>query len=88
MSIFKTILKWHWIEGLASLLIGGMGQVLLGESKKGLTIILTIYLAIPFALYSTLAISGFLFLPILGICSALLLGIWLYSIWNALTYRD
>lgn len=81
------MLKWHWIEGLASFLIAGLGQVFLGESKKGLIIILTVYLATPFALLSALAISGYLFLPILGICSVLIMGVWLYSIWNALTYR-
>lgn len=88
MSIFKTIIKWHWIEGLSSLLIAGLGQIFLGESKKGIIIILTIYLAVPFALYSALAISGYLFLPVLGICSILAIFLWLYSIMNALTYRD
>lgn len=78
--------KWHYIEGIASFFIVGLGQILHGESSKGLKMILAVYLAVPFAVFSSLAINGYLFLLVLAICSMLAISIWINSIWTALTF--
>jgi len=79
--------KWHYFSGLASLLIVGLGQIIEGESKKGLQMILLVYLAVPLAIFSSLTINGYLFLIVLGISSTFAISAWFYSIWEALTYQ-
>ncbi|MDI6731330.1 MAG: hypothetical protein QME05_01950 [Candidatus Margulisbacteria bacterium] len=79
--------KWHYFYGMASLLIVGLGQIIEGESKKGLQIILLVYLAVPLAVFSSLTISGYLFLMVLGISSLFAISVWGYSVWEALTYK-
>ena len=79
--------KWHYIEALSSLLIAGTGQIIHGESIKGLKIILCVYVAIPLAVFGALVINGYLFLLVLGMASLLGILVWGYSIWEALTYQ-
>ena len=75
------------LEALASFFIVGLGQIIKGESKKGLLLILVFYLALPALIYFSLLISAYLFLLVLGV--ALISGIilWVYNVWDALTHE-
>jgi len=79
--------KKYWIEALASFLVVGLGQILKGEGKKGLKLMLIFYFALPAAIYLSLLINAYLFLIILGF--ALISGIilWGYNIWDALKHE-
>lgn len=82
------MIQWHYLSGLASLLVVGLGQIIQGESKKGLQLILIFYLAIPAAGYASLIINGYLFLLVIGAGSLLGMALWIYSVWEALTYKE
>ena len=75
------------LEALASFFIVGLGQIIKGESKKGLLLILVFYLGLPALIYFSLLISAYLFLLVLGV--ALISGIilWVYNVWDALTHE-
>ncbi len=69
--------------GLFSALIVGAGQILKGETQKGLKFMLTFYFGLPLLLYLTLSFSGGLFLIVFGIAVIFLLLFWAYNIWDA-----
>lgn len=73
----------HWTEALASFLVVGLGQILKGEGKKGLKLILIFYFVLPALVYLSLLINAYLFLIILGL--ALIFGIilWGYNVYDA-----
>jgi len=77
----------HWVEALFSFFIIGSGQVLKGDGEKGLKLILITYFVIPIAIYLSLAINGLLFLTVMGIAIIFLILLWIYNIWDALTYE-
>jgi len=66
-----------------SAFLAGSGQILKGETEKGLKIMLTFYFGIPTLLYITLAFSGEIFLMALGISIIFIILFWAYNIWDA-----
>jgi len=74
----------HWLEAIFSVFIVGLGQIIKGEGKKGLILILLFYFTLPAAVYLSLLINPYLFLINLGL--ALIFGIvlWIYNVWDAL----
>jgi hypothetical protein len=79
----STMKKRHRMEALASVFVVGLGQILKGEGKKGLKLILAFYFFLPAAVYVSLILNAYLFLIALGL--ALIIGIllWIYNIRDA-----
>ncbi|MBI5701628.1 hypothetical protein HZC34_07315 [Candidatus Saganbacteria bacterium] len=66
-----------------SALFIGSGQILKGETEKGIKIMLAFYFGVPLILYFTLGISGGLFVIVFGITIIFTVLFWLYNIWDA-----
>jgi hypothetical protein len=77
--------RWHYPAGLCSLLLIGSGQILKGEGKKGLKMLLFFYFFLPAMVYLSLFLSGAIGLTVLGVAVIAALVLWLYNIFDALT---
>ncbi|MDD4178732.1 MAG: hypothetical protein PHH14_01610 [Candidatus Margulisbacteria bacterium] len=77
----------HIWEGLASFLVVGLGQIIKGDGKKGLVMILLFYLAVPSLIYLSLLLYAYLFLAMLGILIAAEIVLWGYNVWDAFTHE-
>ena len=66
-----------------SIFFVGSGQILKGESHKGLQLMLVFYFGIPAILYLTMAFSGSLFLVVFGFSLIFAILLWGYGIWDA-----
>lgn len=77
-------MKLHYFHAICSILVVGLGQIIKGETNKGIILLLTFYFFLPAAVYASLIINAYFFLSILGF--ALIFGImlWIYSIGDAL----
>jgi len=80
----KRKVKRHYFEAVCSFFVTGLGQIVKGESKKGLKILLCFYFVLPGAAYAALIINGYLFLLILGLAILTGITLWTYSVWDAL----
>lgn len=80
----KRKVKRHYFEAACSFLVTGLGQIVKGESKKGLKILLCFYFVLPGAAYAALIINGYLFLIILALAILTGITLWTYSVWDAL----
>ncbi|OGC06465.1 hypothetical protein A2526_06020 [candidate division WOR-1 bacterium RIFOXYD2_FULL_36_8] len=69
--------------GFFSAFFVGSGQILKGETEKGLKFMLTFYFGIPTLLYVTLAFSGEVFLIAFGIAIIFIILFWAYNVWDA-----
>jgi hypothetical protein len=76
--------KRHYFEAVCSLFVTGLGQIVKGESKRGLKILLCFYFVLPGAAYAALIINGLLFLIILALAILTGITLWIYSVWDAL----
>ncbi len=86
--MFATPMKnLHYGYGIASFIVVGLGQILKGEGKKGLNLILIFYFALPSAIYLSLMLNAQLFLLVMGISLISGIIIWIYNIWDALTHE-
>ena len=86
-KIFYVIMhkmKLHWLEAFCSFCVVGTGQILKGESKKGVALLLFFYFALPALVYLTLLFSPRHFLYLLGFVIISGIITWLYSIGEAL----
>jgi len=77
--------KYRFFEAFCSLLVVGLGQVIKGEGKKGLIMLLNFYLTLPALLYTSLVINETIFMLALPAVVVLSLCLWLYNIFDALT---
>lgn len=67
---------------ISAIFVGG-GQILKGDSDKGIKLLLTFYFGIPILLYVILAFSGGLFLIAFGISIIFAVILWVYNIIDA-----
>lgn len=74
-------------EAAASFFIVGLGQLLKGEEKRGLILILFFYFVLPAAIYLSLLISAWLFLLVLGAAVIFGIALWAYNVWDALKHE-
>jgi hypothetical protein len=74
-------------KALCSLFITGLGQIVKGEGKKGLFLMLLFYLALPAIIYLTLLLTGFIFPYLFGFIVIFAIILWGYSIFDALMDR-
>jgi len=77
----------HWLDAVASFFIVGLGQILKGEGKKGLKLLLTFYFVLPVLIYVSLLINAYLFLLVFGLSVISAIILWVYSIWDALKHE-
>jgi hypothetical protein len=62
----------------------GLGQIVKGETKKGVILLLTFYFFLPALVYLSLLISAFYFIYVLGLSVIFGIILWAYSIGDAL----
>ncbi|MFC1540430.1 hypothetical protein ACFL4J_00145 [Candidatus Margulisiibacteriota bacterium] len=77
-------MKFHIFAALFSVAVAGLGQIIKGEGKKGVAILLTIYFVLPAAVYLSLLLKSSLFLFVLGFAIIFGIIIWTYNILDAL----
>jgi hypothetical protein len=77
-------MKLHLLEAISSALIVGLGQIIKGETKKGILLLLAFYLFLPAVVYSSLLFDSNY--PVIALAVAVVLGIglWGYSVLEAL----
>lgn len=77
-------MKYNVIEGLCSLFVVGLGQIIKGDNHKGLKMLLAFYFLLPMIVYVSLLFSSPYMLYAFGgaiICAPVL---WIYNIGDAL----
>lgn len=79
--------KDRLLAALASFFVVGLGQVLRGEGRKGLKMMLAFYFVFPISIYAALIFSGLLALIALGLVSIAGILLWVYGIIDAFTYE-
>lgn len=75
-----------WLKvflALASTFVVGLGQILKGDSEKGIKFLLLFYFALPAIFYFSLLISGAIFLLVFGIGLVFAVIFWGYNIIDA-----
>jgi len=77
-------MKFHFIEGVCSALIVGLGQVIRGRTRKGILLLLAFYFALPAILYVSLLFSGYIPLYALGFVTFSGIILWIYGAADAL----
>jgi len=75
--------KKYFFPALSSALIIGLGQILKGDSNKGLKWILFFYLFLPALSYASLLIHGYLFLGVFTFALIVYPIFWIYNILDA-----
>lgn len=73
----------HFVLALCSALVIGLGQILKGDSEKGIKFILTFYVALPAILYITLSFSGSIFLILFGVSIIFSFIFWAVNVLDA-----
>jgi hypothetical protein len=76
--------KLHVIEAIGSILVVGLGQIIKGESKKGLGLMLSFYFVIPAIVYVPLMFKSYLFIYLFGFSIISGIILWVYSVGDAL----
>ena len=74
----------HPFAAIFSLALVGFGQILKGESKRGLKWLLWFYLGIPCIIYASFMINAYLFIFVLAISVVIIPVFWTYNILDAL----
>ena len=75
------------ISAIFSAIIIGLGQILKGDSRKGLVWILLFYLFFPAVIYTSFLISAYAFMAMLGAAVIVYPSFWLYNVLDALLKR-
>lgn len=77
-------MKFYFIEAICSIPVAGLGQIVKGENKKGIIILLAFYFFLPALFYCSLLFNNNF--PVFALGFALIFGIiiWSYSIFDAL----
>ena len=76
-----------YLEAICSVFVVGLGQLLKGEAKKGILLLLAFYFVLPAVVYLSLLINAQLFLYVLGFAIISGIILWLYSVGEALLKR-
>ena len=79
--------EYHPFAAIFSVFFVGIGQIIKGDSKKGLKWILFFYLFIPATIYVSFVINAYLFIFVFGISMMILPVFWLYNVIDALFKR-
>jgi hypothetical protein len=79
--------KRFYAHAFFSVLVIGLGQVIKGDSTKGLKWMLVFYLIFPFAIYASLLLNAYLFIAVLGTAVIVYPVFWLYNVVDALNHK-
>jgi hypothetical protein len=77
----------HYLEALVSFFLVGFGQIIKGEGKKGLQMVLAFYFVLPTAVYVAFIINPYLFLSVLGIAIIAAITLWAYNVFDSFTHE-
>jgi len=77
-------MKLHFISAICSVLIVGLGQIIKGQNKKGILLLLVFYFVLPSLVYISLIINGYLFLYVFSFAIISAIILWIYNIGDAL----
>jgi TM2 domain-containing membrane protein YozV len=77
----------YFISAIFSALIIGFGQIIKGDSRRGLVWILLFYFFFPALIYASFLISTYLFVAMLGVAVIVYPLFWLYNVLDALLKR-
>lgn len=80
-------MKFYFLEALFSVFIVGLGQILKGDGKKGIILLLAFYFTLPAIVFLTLLVNPYLFLSTLGFAMIFGIILWAYNIGDALLRR-
>ena len=75
------------IAAIASFFVVGLGQILKGQTEKGLIFMLLVYFGVPILVYASLAINAYLFLAAFSVIIIGTLVFWVYNIFDALLIK-
>ncbi|MFH1542759.1 MAG: hypothetical protein ABIE84_06715 [bacterium] len=76
-------MKLNYLEGISSVFVTGLGQIIKGETKKGLLLLLSFYFVLPALVYLSLWLLNSWFLIIFAAVVISAIIIWSYSVWEA-----
>jgi hypothetical protein len=77
-------MKFNIIAAVLSIFVAGLGQIIKGEGKKGVAVLLIIYFVLPALVYLSLLLKSSLFLFVLGFAIIFGIILWTYNIMDAL----
>ena len=77
-------MKLHIFSAFLSAAIVGLGQIVKGETNKGVVLLLTFYFFFPSVVYLSLLINAQSFLYVLGFTLIFGIILWFYNIGDAL----
>lgn len=76
--------KKYYMPAILSALVVGLGQIVKGDSNKGLKWIISLYLLFPAMLYGLFLISARLFVVALAVAIIVYPAFWIYNVADAL----
>ena len=77
--------KKYYIPAFVSAGVAGLGQVIKGDARKGLKIMLWFYLGFPVMIVGSFLLNAYLFLVVLAIFAVLYPVIWAFNVFDAYT---
>jgi hypothetical protein len=75
--------KKYIIPATLSALVAGFGQILKGEGRKGLKIMVWFYMGLPIIIFGTLLLNVYLFLAIFSVLVIIYPIFWAMNIFDA-----
>jgi len=77
--------KKYYVPAFASAAVAGLGQVIKGDARKGLKIMLWFYLGFPVMIIGSLLLNAYLFLAVFAVFAVLYPVVWAFNIFDAYT---
>lgn len=75
--------KKHHVPAILSALVAGLGQIIKGDAKKGLKIMLWFYLGFPILIIISLLLNAYLFLMVFAVFVVVYPLFWALNIFDA-----
>jgi len=75
--------KKYILPAVLSAFVAGLGQIIKGDAKKGLKMMLWFYLGLPMIIFGALILNAYLFLLVLAVSVVLYPLIWALNILDA-----
>ena len=79
--------KKYVAPAVASALVAGLGQLIKGDAKKGLKLMLWFYMGMPIIIFGSLLLNAYLFLVVFAAFVVLYPLIWVLNILDAYGYQ-
>lgn len=79
--------KKYQLPALLSFFVAGLGQIIKGDAKKGLKIMLWFYLGLPLLLYGAMLLNAYIFLVMLAFSVVFYPVFWALNIVDAYSHQ-